>query len=190
MTGLRDARWTGTGRPRPRKRVPESKGGVGSPPQEPRWNADRRAHPLVRAAPVRRGGWTTRLSAFRLLFLPEASLEIAVFRRSVGETALRPAPDFLLGFVLGVVAGKTRARRRREKDFAGRHCEPTGPARSGRPMTGSAKQSSAAARTGLLRRFAPRNDEGFPPVALFSLIPAQAGIQSGRMKAPVIFSYI
>src|SRR6266704_6905311 len=41
----------------------------------------------------------------------------------------------------------------------GRHCEPTGRANA-RPTTGSAKQSSAWGRkTGLLRRFAPRNDE-------------------------------
>jgi hypothetical protein len=39
-----------------------------------------------------------------------------------------------------------------------RHCEPTGRANA-RPMT-SAKQSIAAIRkAGLLRRFAPRNDE-------------------------------
>src|SRR5258707_7271896 len=41
-----------------------------------------------------------------------------------------------------------------------RHCEPTGRANA-RPMTGSAKQSRAVemAAAGLLRRFAPRNDE-------------------------------
>src|ERR1700687_5830883 len=40
-----------------------------------------------------------------------------------------------------------------------RHCEPTGRANA-RPMTGSAKQSIGAAelKSGLLRRFAPRND--------------------------------
>src|SRR5258708_2422535 len=40
-----------------------------------------------------------------------------------------------------------------------RHCEPTGRANA-RPMTGSAKQSTARQRQdGLLRRYAPRNDE-------------------------------
>jgi hypothetical protein len=39
-----------------------------------------------------------------------------------------------------------------------RHCEPTGRANA-RPMTGSAKQSRGNTwSTGLLRRFAPRND--------------------------------
>src|SRR6266446_2805828 len=48
------------------------------------------------------------------------------------------------------------------QQISGRHCEPTGRANA-RPMTGSAKQSKASTResTGLLRRFAPRNDEKY-----------------------------
>jgi hypothetical protein len=37
------------------------------------------------------------------------------------------------------------------------HCEPTGRANA-RPMTGSAEAIQSQKRTGLLRRFAPRND--------------------------------
>jgi hypothetical protein len=65
--------------PRPRKRVLKLSGGVGSLPQAPRWNADRRARPLP-SLPRKRGkeersgratasadadGRSTRLSAFR-----------------------------------------------------------------------------------------------------------------------------
>jgi hypothetical protein len=47
-------------------------------------------------------------------------------------------------------------------DTAFRHCDPTDRANA-RPMTGSAKQSISAAycKHGLLRRFAPRNDDGY-----------------------------
>src|SRR5208282_960344 len=42
-----------------------------------------------------------------------------------------------------------------------RHCEPTGPARSGRPddRLREAIQSFGLQRSGLLRRYTPRNDE-------------------------------
>ena len=67
MTGLRGARWTGTGEMQltpanPRKRVLELSGGVGSLPQAPRWNADRRARPSL-PLPVRGGGREIRRAA-------------------------------------------------------------------------------------------------------------------------------
>jgi hypothetical protein len=44
--------------------------------------------------------------------------------------------------------------------FGSHHCEPTGRANA-RPMTGFAKQSMIPlGKRGLLRRFAPRNDDG------------------------------
>ena len=55
--------------PRPRKRVLELSGGVGSLPQAPWWNADRRRVPLD-ARRAREGTEVTeqRLSAFRFPF--------------------------------------------------------------------------------------------------------------------------
>ena len=72
----------------------ELSGGVGSLPQAPRWNAGRRAVPLGRAASaaddVRKFARssamrlvvTTRLPAFRLLLLPEASRKESFRRRN------------------------------------------------------------------------------------------------------------
>ena len=55
----------------------------------------------------------------------------------------------------------SRWRERRHETTLPRHCEPPGRANA-RPMTGSAKQSISPRKErkdGLLRRFAPRNDE-------------------------------
>jgi hypothetical protein len=77
-------------KPRPRKRVLELSGGVGSLPQAPRWNADRRARPSLplpnkrerrkrsgrAAASADANGRFTRLSAFRLPDLRAGAIEM------------------------------------------------------------------------------------------------------------------
>ena len=93
----------------PGSACPELNGGVGSPPEEPRWNADRRARPAGRAPRVSADGRITRLSAFRLPFLfylPEASLKD--FSRSLVRETDRTARFGLLRFF--VVVGIARAR--------------------------------------------------------------------------------
>jgi len=73
MTGLRGARWTGIGgrRVTPVKAASqearlELSGGVRSPMQEPRWNADRRARSAERAPHPKMRRLVLRLSAFCL----------------------------------------------------------------------------------------------------------------------------
>ena len=56
-------------------------------------------------------------------------------------------------------SGESRRENAKLCPPEGRHCEPTGRANA-RPMTGSAKQSiKPQSENGLLRRFAPRNDD-------------------------------
>ena len=104
MTGLRGARWTGTGNSASQEARPELSCGVGSLQQAPRWNADRRRVAWILCAQtcVHLSAWTraappplssphagedegggaevgdTRLPAFRLLFFcsPDERSEI------------------------------------------------------------------------------------------------------------------
>jgi hypothetical protein len=60
MTGLRGARWTGTGNSASQEARPELSCGVGSLQQAPRWNADRRRIAWILCAPtcVHLSAWT------------------------------------------------------------------------------------------------------------------------------------
>src|SRR5579871_4264305 len=73
--------------------------------------------------------------------------------------------------------------------FKYRHCEPTGPAEVAGPMTSSAKQSrGGSTESGLLRRFAPRNDG--PLLRRFHVgrIEEAAGLASPQRGVVAVFS--
>jgi hypothetical protein len=107
----------------PRKRVLELSGGVGSLPQAPRWNADRRARPSLpprtqereersgrAAASADADGRFTRLSAFRLpdFFKPGVIEMDARYHRRRRPTGLGPELFVFRGAKLGRSAPRER----------------------------------------------------------------------------------
>jgi hypothetical protein len=87
-----------------------------------------------------------------LVDAPDRRQEISNGASGVSGSAPRGQRRFALG--------RIRAAGMQSYQFPLRHYEPTGRANA-RPMTGSAKQSGLlfSSIPGLLRRFAPRNDE-------------------------------
>jgi hypothetical protein len=150
MTGLRGARWTGTGNSASQEAHPELSCGVGSLQQAPRWNADRRRVAWILCAQI-----CVHLSAWTRAAPPPLSspkrgrmtvgarrLEIRVCRRSasfsfvarknevksvVGVESLAVDPDFAESVIGPATSGGTRWLPRYGSDFAARDHGDAGP---------------------------------------------------------------